>query len=749
MTTQKASSIFRDFVTEGVPSSGINEPYKADVRQWGTEVEDQLETLATSLNIANAHWGAPVAVATTSNIASLSGEQTIDGVLTSASDILVKNQTTASQNGVYTTGAGAWVRRPDADTQADLVALAVFVRGGTVNAGRQYICTNTGTLTIGTTAIAFQLISDQSALNATLVGKVDKTYLDTIQFSTSSDITVSVPSASGVFSAGDVLQQSFEDANGNAVAGIKPDGTFVVEKQLIGFSTSGGITSSGSDANYDVAFYDNSNNVIWGIKDNEVVSPPTLLDADTRNKLFTASWFNKDIKGVQLPTADYNTIVLYGQSLAMGHEGWPALTTSKAQQFGNLMWGGDVRPNTLDGASWTSQSPTGFQPLVAKCTDNTTGAILSDVAVAALSPGDGARGETSVVGMANTISWLLSRKYLATQKPFVAICPAVSGKTIEQLSKVNTQDATNRYTRFTQAISQIQSAAAGASKTHAVTAIVWMQGEWDYDTTNGSTKATKALYKAMLAQLRTDMIADIKVTTGQTEDPIFILYQTGASYTRDVDSASVPGLHIGMAHLEFALENPNKVILAGPIYPATDKNGHLDSNGYRQFGTNLAKAYVGAVIEGKRFRPLSPIKIEKLTPFKVRVHFSVPKPPLQFSSAYVVNTATDYTAKGFRVTDAGGDVPIVSVGIVADTIVEINLLRQLSTSPYVWYASQTVSAGNGNLCDSDDVISKELYEYTAGTGQYASANIAALVNKPYDQRNWATAFYLPVGYTEV
>ena len=40
---------------------------------------------------------APVACATTANI-TLSGEQTIDGVVTSASRVLVKNQTNAVQN---------------------------------------------------------------------------------------------------------------------------------------------------------------------------------------------------------------------------------------------------------------------------------------------------------------------------------------------------------------------------------------------------------------------------------------------------------------------------------------------------------------------------------------------------------------------------------------------------------------------------------------------------------------------------
>ena len=49
---------------------------------------------------------APVACATTANI-TLSGEQTIDGVLTSTSRVLVKNQNDATQNGVYDSSSAA------------------------------------------------------------------------------------------------------------------------------------------------------------------------------------------------------------------------------------------------------------------------------------------------------------------------------------------------------------------------------------------------------------------------------------------------------------------------------------------------------------------------------------------------------------------------------------------------------------------------------------------------------------------
>lgn len=60
-------------------------------------------------------------VATTANI-TLSGEQTIDGVLTSASRVLVKNQSTGANNGIYVSGGGAWTRATDYDQSSEIGA---------------------------------------------------------------------------------------------------------------------------------------------------------------------------------------------------------------------------------------------------------------------------------------------------------------------------------------------------------------------------------------------------------------------------------------------------------------------------------------------------------------------------------------------------------------------------------------------------------------------------------------------------
>lgn len=108
--------------------------------------------------ITGLNWKYAVRVATVSNI-TLSGTQTVDGVLVSVGDrVLVKNQSTATENGIYLVAAGAWTRTTDADTGAEIVTAAVLITTGT-QANTQWTCTNSTPPTIGTTAITFGQIA--------------------------------------------------------------------------------------------------------------------------------------------------------------------------------------------------------------------------------------------------------------------------------------------------------------------------------------------------------------------------------------------------------------------------------------------------------------------------------------------------------------------------------------------------------------------------------------------------------------
>jgi hypothetical protein len=99
---------------------------------------------------------ASVRAATTANI-TLSGTQTVDGVALIANDrVLVKNQSTGSQNGLYVVQAGAWIRTTDADVSAEVTpGMFVFVEEGTINGDTGWLLSTNAPITLGTTSLTF------------------------------------------------------------------------------------------------------------------------------------------------------------------------------------------------------------------------------------------------------------------------------------------------------------------------------------------------------------------------------------------------------------------------------------------------------------------------------------------------------------------------------------------------------------------------------------------------------------------
>lgn len=103
-------------------------------------------------------------VATTANI-TLSATQTIDGVVVAVGDrVLVKDQSSAAQNGVYIVAAGAWTRAPDMDTAAKCAGAKVSVNSGTTNGGRCFDTDFKSTDTLGTTSMTWARALDMGAI---------------------------------------------------------------------------------------------------------------------------------------------------------------------------------------------------------------------------------------------------------------------------------------------------------------------------------------------------------------------------------------------------------------------------------------------------------------------------------------------------------------------------------------------------------------------------------------------------------
>lgn len=115
---------------------------------------------------------ASVRVATTTSgtfNTSFANGSTIDGVtLVTGDRILIKNQGTGTENGIYTVNAsGAPTRATDADGNAEVTAgLFTFVEEGTVNQNSGWILTTDNPITIGSTALTFQQFTGAGQITA-------------------------------------------------------------------------------------------------------------------------------------------------------------------------------------------------------------------------------------------------------------------------------------------------------------------------------------------------------------------------------------------------------------------------------------------------------------------------------------------------------------------------------------------------------------------------------------------------------
>jgi hypothetical protein len=120
--------------------------------------------LATTVNLTTSYNSTNKTLTNTGTLAALA----LDGVTSALNDrVLVKNQTTGTQNGIYTvttvgSGSVAWVltRTTDADTSAEVVnGIYAFVSEGTVNANRGFVLITANPITLDTTALTFTQVT--------------------------------------------------------------------------------------------------------------------------------------------------------------------------------------------------------------------------------------------------------------------------------------------------------------------------------------------------------------------------------------------------------------------------------------------------------------------------------------------------------------------------------------------------------------------------------------------------------------
>jgi len=150
------------------PSTGVFTNISTTTGQISTQpsgATDIVNLLALQSYAAGISWKQPVACATLANI-TLSGLQTIDGYTTLAGDrVIVKNQGTQANNGIYIASSGAWTRSSDANTWNELVSAIAFVEYGS-QAGSAWFCTVTPGGTLGTTPVTWAQFTTSATYTA-------------------------------------------------------------------------------------------------------------------------------------------------------------------------------------------------------------------------------------------------------------------------------------------------------------------------------------------------------------------------------------------------------------------------------------------------------------------------------------------------------------------------------------------------------------------------------------------------------
>jgi len=221
-----------------------------------------VDSVAQGLNVHDA-----VACATTAN-SDLDGEETLDGILTSADRVLVRAQTDPIENGIYVSAAGGWARAADMDGDDEVAGSFVFVSDGTTLGSTGWVCTNEPeSVEIGVDAITFSQFSDAGYITAsgflTKTGN-DITLTDTelvalggLTFADQKMIVGTGAGTVGMADCTDFALTVLDDADQAAVQatlGVVP-GTDVLAEQTIGIADNNLLEVDGTPLDTEVAVF--------------------------------------------------------------------------------------------------------------------------------------------------------------------------------------------------------------------------------------------------------------------------------------------------------------------------------------------------------------------------------------------------------------------------------------------------------------------------------------------------------------
>lgn len=335
------------------------------------------------------------------------------------------------------------------------------------------------------------------------------------------------------------------------------------------------------------------------------------------------------------PLTDVNYVTSYGQSLSVGWNSKPVISTT--QPYNNIMFKGGVRPYETGG------DRSEFVPLIESLSEDTW------------------RGESPIAGTFDYFTKIYGKEKGVR---FLGSVNGVGGISITGLAK-NTEP----FMRIKNDLVAGKKLCDEKKESFSMPFFVWTQGETDQ-----MNKQTQEWYIDKMLTLINDVDILAKSITGQTNRVLCLGYQV-STHLNYFKSNPTDYPSIALAQLKMALDDSSGYVMTTPLYPFnySDDGVHLSAEASKLYGAYVGYVAKKVLVEGKKWKPIHPTNYKvtsKNGKWALQIEFYTPVPPLVIDTTVVTNPGNF----GFTLVKGSGEkIGIKSIKVLNKTSIILDL----------------------------------------------------------------------------